>query len=86
MKPTPFDIDLDTLDLSFAQKQLIKQFVEAHIIGEDKKGEWVNTGCPDFEPGCLVLHRAFQMTQKVHDQNEQNKAQRLALYGIKEQS
>jgi len=34
MKPTPFDTDLDTLNLTYAQKQLIKQFVSEHIIGE----------------------------------------------------
>lgn len=36
MNKTPFEQDLDTLDLTFAQVQLIKQMVAKHIIGEDE--------------------------------------------------
>lgn len=40
------------------------------IIGEDEKGEIVQVGCPDLNPGCLVLHSEFKMTHEVKARNQ----------------
>ena len=53
------------------------------IIGEDEKGEIVQVGCPDLNPGCLVLHSEFKMTHEVKARNQLRAELRQAFKGEK---
>lgn len=65
-------------DLTLEEVQL---FISTHYISKAEvkealkleEGEMHQIPCPDFRPGCLVLHQEFGMTKDVHDRNEVKK-------------
>ena len=83
MKPTPFDTDLDTLNLTYAQKRLIKQFVAVHIIGEDEPLDIQS----DFDKLDVPYMEADKYSGldgvRQASRNLLRNRERLALYGIK---
>lgn len=90
---TVFQVKLDDkqqgylwANLSPKSKKLITQWADQRaiqIIGEDEKGEIVQVGCPDLNPGCLVLHSEFKMTHEVKARNQLRAELRQAFKGEK---